>query len=103
MKKKPRLCDLKMKSRLIQKADKSLPKIGQLVKLKNFKSGIKGMAIRLGDITDGTGSEPVYSEGTLALVVSMHQSSSRGTVPVVMVENHVGWIFNDEWERFEED
>ena len=78
----------------------SLPEVGSLVKLfvsKNLhKKGVKNI-----QIVDPNGELEVYAlEGTIALVVGEH---TRGwlpleKVPLVMINNFVGWIFNDEWE-----
>lgn len=78
----------------------SLPEVGSLVKLfvsKNLhKKGVKNI-----QIADPNGELEVYAlEGTIALVVGEH---TRGwlpleKVPLVMINNFVGWIFNDEWE-----
>ena len=78
----------------------SLPEVGSLVKLfvsKNLhKKGVKNI-----QIADPNGELEVYAlEVTIALVVGEH---TRGwlpleKVPLVMINNFVGWIFNDEWE-----
>lgn len=78
----------------------SLPEVGSLVKLfvskKLHKKGVKNI-----QIADPNGELEVYAlEGTIALVVGEH---TRGwlpleKVPLVMINNFVGWIFNDEWE-----
>ena len=78
----------------------SLPEVGSLVKLfvsKNLhKKGVKNI-----QIADPNGELEVYAlEGTIARVVGEH---TRGwlpleKVPLVMINNFVGWIFNDEWE-----
>ena len=78
----------------------SLPEVGSLVKIvvsKNLhKKGVKNI-----QIVDLNGEFEVYAlEGTIALVVGEH---TRGwlpleKVPLVMINNFVGWIFNDEWE-----
>lgn len=94
---------MKTKSRLIQKANHVLPEIGQLIKLKNYKPQIAGLPIRLGNLSDEAETDPDYPPGTIALVVGSHRSSSGSKVPIVMVDNNVGWIFIDEWEEIGED
>lgn len=94
---------MKSKSRLIQKTKHSLPEIGQLVKLRNYKPQIAGLPIRLGSLSDESEFDPDYPPGTIVLVVGIHRSLSNGTnVPIVMAGNNIGWIFADEWEKLEE-
>ena len=78
----------------------SLPEVGSLVKLfvsKNLhKKGVKNI-----QIVDLNGELEVYAlEGTITLVVGEHTRRWRPLekVPLVMINNFVGWIFNDEWE-----
>ena len=78
----------------------SLPAVGSLVKIvvsKNIcKKGVKNI-----QIADLNGELEVYALcGTIALVVGEHTRGWRPLekVPLVMVDNFVGWIFNDEWE-----
>ena len=80
--------------------ENELPKTGSLVKLfvsKNLhKKGVKNI-----QIVDLNGELEVYAlEGTITLVVGEHTRRWRPLekVPLVMINNFVGWIFNDEWE-----
>jgi len=78
----------------------SLPEVGSLVKIVVSKNICK-KGVKIIQIADLNGELEVYElEGTIALVVGEHIKgwSPLEKVPLVMVDNFVGWIFNDEWE-----
>lgn len=84
--------------------ENELPKTGSLVKLfiseSLHKKGVKNV-----QIADPNGELEVYAlEGTIALVVGEHIREWRPLekVPLVMINNFIGWIFNDEWEAIDD-
>ena len=83
------------------KSATSLPKIGSLIRIVN-PLGVDETPVRIKCIGVDDKQERCVAVGTIALVVENHtkpwcvQRADR--VPTVMINNIVGWIFNDQWE-----
>jgi len=72
-----------------------LPKIGSLVKLRPY---VKGMDfVKVESIKDESVRD--FPPGTIAMVVehAAHPDDKGRTVPILLVEDFTGWVFDDEW------
>ena len=80
-----------------------LPSVGALVKLKPYNESMSFIKVESFSTDDGDGDTRDFPVGTLAMVVGHadHPDDTSGEikVPVIVVENFQGWIFNDEWHR----
>ena len=87
-----------------------LPSIGSLVKLKPYHENMSYIKVEC--LQDKSPPLDVLPEtrdfpaGTLAMVVGHvdHPDDKSGEikVPIILVEDFQGWIFNDEWRRIRE-
>lgn len=82
------------------KSATSLPKIGSLIRIIN--PGYGETPVRMKCIGVDDKQERCVAVGTIALVVENHTKpwcvKRADRVPTVMINNIVGWIFNDQWE-----
>jgi hypothetical protein len=78
-----------------------LPEVGDLVRLNPWSSTVKYVRVEsLDEARDDESLFRDFDDGTLAVVVGYRgdDNTPSGTAtPVVMVDDWVGWIFNDEW------
>jgi hypothetical protein len=84
---------------------RKLPPVGSLVTLHPYAQSMDFVKVEA-LVSDETSAEECITRnfpiGTVAMVVEHigHPDEPGGMqVPVVLVENFKGWIFNDEWKR----
>jgi hypothetical protein len=96
-----------MRMKTMAKSRKSkVPPLGTLVRLKSHTDVIRSVKVEMTDIPDGGDDDctATFDTGTLALVVgSIMNPLHEEPVPIILVNNFMGWVYNDEWEQVVEE
>lgn len=79
-----------------------LPPAGSLVKLKSFSSKLSHVKIESIHPQGPEEAEVLTVDaGAIGLVIGSFRNDNTNTlVPVILVGDFTGWVYNDEWEYF---
>lgn len=77
-----------------------LPPIGSLVKLKSFSEKVHSVKVERVDAEKWADlGVSTFEVGTIGIVVgSVLNPHHEEAVPVILVRDFTGWVYNDEWE-----